>query len=148
MANQSLISVPPNVEDSLVLQRFLSRLVEQLDIVLGNRAGPAAQYVNQEDLLNQTAELEKLLQNAQEILEQALLKLIDTSETFTEEQTTRIDAVEQKNIEQDGRLNDIDIINTTQNGRLTSLENAGYITDAPSDGNIYGRKDGAWVIII
>ena len=162
MVNQSLVSVPPNVDDPLVLQRFLSRLVEQLDIVLGNRAGPTNQYVSQEELLAQANTLTSLLQDAQSSLEQALLRLDDTDELIVEELTKRITAAEQKNVEQDGRLDDIDTLNTTQNGRLdgmdtlnttqngrlTSLETAGYITDAPSDGNIYGRKDGAWVVIV
>ncbi len=162
MVNQSLVSVPPNVDDPLVLQRFLSRLVEQLDIVLGNRAGPTNQYVSQEELLAQANTLFSLLQDAQLALEQTLLRLDDTDELIVEELNKRITAVEQKNVEQDGRLDDIDTLNTTQNsrldgmdtlnttqnGRLTSLETAGYITDAPSDGNIYGRKDGAWVVIV
>ena len=31
--------------------------------------------------------------------------------------------------------------------RVTDLEDAGYITDAPSDGNKYCRKDGEWVLV-
>lgn len=37
MANQTLVQVPPNVGEVEVLKRFLRRLVEELDIVLGNR---------------------------------------------------------------------------------------------------------------
>jgi len=50
MANQSIISLPPDIEDPVVLKRFLARLVEQLDIVFGNKAGPQRQYVNQSQL--------------------------------------------------------------------------------------------------
>ena len=53
MANQSLVSVPPNVENPRVLQRFLTRLVERLDVVLGNRADEG--YVSQEQLVAQAA---------------------------------------------------------------------------------------------
>lgn len=31
--------------------------------------------------------------------------------------------------------------------RIIDLENAGFITDAPFDGEIYGRQDGAWVVV-
>jgi len=146
MANQSLVAVPPNVEEPVVLQRFLSRLVEQLDVVLGNRSGPNDQYVSQQELINSAEALAELLRTAQDSLEQALLRLDNVDELIVEELTKRIIAVEEKNVEQDGRLNDIDTLNTTQDGRLTDLESAGYLTDAPSDGNTYGRKDGAWVI--
>lgn len=162
MANQSLVSVPPNVGEPVVLQRFLSRLVEQLDVVLGNRSGPNDQYVSQQELINSAEELAQLLQTAQDSLEQALLRLDDVDELIVEELTKRIITIEEKNVEQDGRLDGIDTLNTTQNGRLdgmdtlnttqngrlTTLENAGYLTDAPSDGNVYGRKDGAWVVIV
>jgi len=50
MANQSIISLPPDIEDPVVLKRFLARLVEQLDIVFGNKAGPQRQYVDQDQL--------------------------------------------------------------------------------------------------
>lgn len=120
MANQSLISVPPNVDDPLVLQRFLSRLVEQLDIVLGNRAGPNNQYVSQEELLTQATELTKLLQDAQDSLEQVLLRLEDTDVLIVEELLQRIIAVEQKNIEQDDRLDTIAAVAVIKGLMLTS----------------------------
>jgi len=46
----------------------------------------------------------------------------------------------------DGRVttNEGDI--TSLDGRVTTLEGAGYITDAPSDGQKYVRQNGAWVI--
>lgn len=31
--------------------------------------------------------------------------------------------------------------------RLEDLENAGFITDSPHDGEIYGRQDGSWVVV-
>ena len=55
MANQSIISLPPDIEDPVVLKRFLARLVEQLDIVFGNKAGPQRQYVDQAQLNKQIA---------------------------------------------------------------------------------------------
>ena len=162
MANQSIISVPPNVEEPVVLQRFLSRLVEQLDVVLGNRAGPSNQYIDQEQLLTTASELTLLLEEARGTLEDAINQADDLSEEALLEIVQRISAVEEKNVEQDGRLDAIELKDTEQDGRLDAielkdteqdgrldtLESAGYITDAPSDGNTYGRKDGAWVIIL
>jgi hypothetical protein len=176
MANQTLISVPPNVEEPVVLRRFLSRLLEQLDVVLGNRGAETnEQYVSQQDLLASAATLTESLEVASTTLANLIDTLGDLSETEVLDLIERIVAVEEKNVEQDGRLDGMDILNTTQDGRLdgmdilnttqdgrldgmdilnttqdgrlTTLETAGYLTDAPSDGNTYGRKDGAWVII-
>ena len=36
---------------------------------------------------------------------------------------------------------------TAQNARLTAIEGAGYVNDAPADGNKYARKDHAWIPI-
>ena len=147
MANQSLVSVPPNVTEPVVLQRFLSRLVEQLDIVLGNRAGPTDEYVSQEQLLASAKELTRELENARDVLQQTITQVGNLSEEALLELTERITSVEAKNTEQDSRITAVENVNNTQNTRLDDLENAGYLTDAPSDGNTYGRKDGAWVII-
>lgn len=35
--NESIVAIPPNVEEPLVLKRFLQRLIEELDQVLGFR---------------------------------------------------------------------------------------------------------------
>lgn len=74
MPNQSLISVPPNVDDPIVLQRFLSRLVEQFDIIVGNRAGPTPVFVEQQQLLNATNELIVQLSEAKKALERAIIE--------------------------------------------------------------------------
>lgn len=74
MANHSLISVPPNVADPVVLQRFLARLVEQVDIVLGNRAGPATQYIDQQTLINTANDLILQLTEAKEELEKTIVE--------------------------------------------------------------------------
>ena len=119
MANQSLVSVPPNVEEPVVLQRFLSRLVEQLDVVLGNRAGPNDQYVSQQELLTSAEDLTQLLQTAQESLEQALLRLDDVDELIVEELTKRIVAVEEKNVEQDARLTVLEAVTPIKGAMLS-----------------------------
>lgn len=147
MANESIIAVPPNINEPIVLQRFLTRLVEQLDIVLGNRAGPNKQYTSQEQLLIESDKLSKLLEDASNSLEAAIQQVDSLSNEAILTLTERIIIIEAKDVEQDNRLDAIETLNATQNSRLDVLEAAGYITDAPSDGNTYGRKDGAWVII-
>jgi LPS O-antigen subunit length determinant protein (WzzB/FepE family) len=147
MANQSLVSVPPNVGEPVVLQRFLSRLVEQLDIVLGNRAGPKDSYVSQDELLKSAEDVVKELDNARDLLQQTIDQVGELSEEALLDLTKRINAIDAKNVEQDTEIEDIKLVDNTQNNRLTNLENAGYIADAPSDGNTYARKDGAWVTV-
>lgn len=50
MANQSIIAVPSNIEDPVILRRFLSKVVEQLDIVVGARASEARVAITQKDV--------------------------------------------------------------------------------------------------
>ena len=80
MANESLISVPPDLEDPIVLRRFLARLVEQLDIILGNRAGPTKQYTDQEELARVSKELTNALALAVTKLETALTLVNELTE--------------------------------------------------------------------
>lgn len=56
MPNQSIIAVPPNVDEPVILRRFLSLLVEQLDIVEGKRTGAENAYVEQDQLSGVTDE--------------------------------------------------------------------------------------------
>lgn len=108
MANQSLISVPPNVDEPVVLQRFLARLVEQLDIVLGNRAGPAAQYVEQQQFTEATQTLIDQLAEARRLLELALETVEEVNQAELEDILERLTAIEQKNSEQDDRLDSLE----------------------------------------
>lgn len=75
MANESLISVPPNVEDPRVLQRFLTRLVEQLDIILGRRVGVSTEYVDQAQLQKRVNELLQFIDDATVLIEQNIEEL-------------------------------------------------------------------------
>jgi len=59
MPNQTIASVPPNVEEPIVLKRFLLRLIEELDIVLGYRGDSS--YVSQSQLVNTTDPLNTTL---------------------------------------------------------------------------------------
>lgn len=147
MPNQSIISVPFNVQEPIVLTRFLTRLVEQLDIVLGKRSGENTQYVDQSQLIESANSLEKALEEAKNSLELAISQANELSEESILKLLERIETVEVKNIQQDNRLNVLEQENLQQDLRLDALENVGFITDAPSDGNTYGRLNGAWVII-
>ena len=104
MANESLISVPPDLEDPIVLRRFLARLVEQLDIVLGNRAGPTKQYADQKELAEVSKELTNALALAVTELETALELVNKLTEEEASALTNRVANVEDKNSEQDTTL--------------------------------------------
>ena len=58
--------------------------------------------------------------------------------------TTRVTAVEGVNTTQTNNIltNTGDIANL--DNRIDTIEGAGYITDAPADGTVYGRKDHTW----
>lgn len=83
MANQSLISVPTNVDDPVVLRRFLSRLVEQLDIVVGNRADNA--YVTNTDITSEADALTAALNEAENTLRTATEQLEETLSNLSED---------------------------------------------------------------
>ena len=50
MSNQSVISIPPNVEDAVVLRRVLSRIAEVLDQVVGTRESVTQGAVSRTEL--------------------------------------------------------------------------------------------------
>ncbi len=90
MANESFLSVPPNVEDPTVLRRFLSRLVEQVDISYGNRSGKDTSFVEQqqlneqsEELLEQLAEAKVELESSISIVSDAIADIIQPEVTDT-----------------------------------------------------------------
>ena len=99
MSNQSIVSVPPNIEDPVILRRFLTRVVEELDIVLGNRA--QAEYVTQESLLtaanNLTVSLEEARITLEKLIEEAEETLLLTEEALqsqVSQNTTDISTVQ------------------------------------------------------
>lgn len=55
MANESIISVPPSLDDPITLRRFLAQLVEKIDIVIGTRGND--EYVKQSELTSVTTTL-------------------------------------------------------------------------------------------
>ena len=94
MANQSLVSIPPDLEDPTVLRRFLARLVEQLDIVVGNKAAPQQQYINQKQFKQLNLELRETLAAAQSELEEILAINNNTEENNISALDNRISALE------------------------------------------------------
>lgn len=99
MANQTLAAVPPDVSDPRVLSRFLSRLLEDLDTVLGNRSNQT--YVSQEDLLAEAESLQVRLTEAATVLDETIVLteqlLVDLDDTYE----SRFAALEDKNTQQD-----------------------------------------------
>jgi len=88
MPNQTIASVPANVEEPTVLKRFLLRLIEELDIVLGYRGDSS--YVSQSQLTSATAPLEVTLSS---VSEQATANLASISDIEEQAQTT-LDAID------------------------------------------------------
>lgn len=85
MANQSIIAVPPNVENPTVLRRFLEKLVEAVDSSYGYRAGDATSFVDQEKLVEEANKLTAQLQSAADQLEEAGADLsTDFSDTIAD----------------------------------------------------------------
>ena len=62
--NESIATVPVDVKDPDTLKRFLDRLVERLDIVLGYRGGDP--YITEEDQVQTISELQQLLSELKE----------------------------------------------------------------------------------
>jgi len=92
--NESIIAVPPTVEETGQTRQFLVRLVEQIDIVLGRRGGDP--YVSASDLLKTNSELSTLEKQVLAIVESALSADSATSELIAgilEEATAQIDAL-------------------------------------------------------
>ena len=127
MANQSLVSIPPDLEDPIVLRRFLARLVEQLDIVLGNRAGPSQQYIDQSQLLSVNNELILAIEKAKIALEQSIDLTNETrAAANTDEFTQRLQSVEDKNSEQDTTLD-------TYGTKLDTIEDGATTDQTPAE---------------
>ena len=53
MANETIAQVPTDVTDPVILKRFLSRLVERLDITLGFRGDDAYAKCNDKSRFRQ-----------------------------------------------------------------------------------------------
>jgi len=67
MSKQSLSAVPPDVAKPEVLKRFLSRLIEELDIALGFRGTGKDKYVSQQELNSAAEALSSLVTGLSEV---------------------------------------------------------------------------------
>lgn len=105
MANQTIVAVPPNIENPTVLRRYLSLIVERLDVVIGARAN--AEYVSQQELIAQANEVVAQLESAQSALQTAQDRLDNLITTEVEDLLANIDSIELKNSEQDTRLDNL-----------------------------------------
>lgn len=83
--NESIAAVPTDISDPITLKRFLDRLVERLDIVLGYRGGDP--YVTSDEQVSTISELQGLL---------AQIKTSNTELTSTiEDFKSKLDEIKQ-----------------------------------------------------
>lgn len=61
MSNQSIISIPPNVEDPMVLRRVLSRMTEVIDSIAGARGSAQLNFVGRDEFSTAIDSLEQSL---------------------------------------------------------------------------------------
>lgn len=113
MANESFVAVPANIEDPVVLRRFLMRLVEQVDIAFGNRGGQDTSYVEQRALIESADSLSAAIKLAQSTLDDAIKALEDTLGNDTQDILQQLDSLS----------NDLDNLTT----RVARLEGSGAI---------------------
>ncbi|RKY53161.1 MAG: hypothetical protein DRP93_07020 [Candidatus Neomarinimicrobiota bacterium] len=94
MPNESIIAVPIDVAEPVQLRRFINKLVEELDLVLGYRG--QNKYVASSDLIGADLTLATLasgLASLEEYLE-TLTGTLTTAESSIEDNATAIAAVE------------------------------------------------------
>lgn len=148
MINESLFQVPASVEDPDVLKRFLDRLVERLDIVLGYRGdNPYAATSDLETAVSVlTAEAEQLtaqLVIETESLNQQLLILVTQLEeqlkqlvdllARVETLETEVSDILLELVSLDSRLDELETGFASVEGRLDALEASVVGLDARLD---------------
>ena len=71
MANQSLVAIPPDLSNQIVLRRVISSIVEQLDIIVGNKAViDGSAYVEQKELIERAEQLQTEIKKATDSLDE------------------------------------------------------------------------------
>lgn len=127
--NESIVAIPPNVEEPQVLTRFLQRLVEELDLVLGFRGDDA--LVKQSQLTSAASDVAATaattLSGVALALEE-LTEVVSTLEVAAEESVTDID---EELVAIKTRLDDLEVWQASatleladHEARITALENA------------------------
>lgn len=123
MINESLLQVPASVEDSAVLKRFLDRLVERLDIVLGYRGdNPYAASSDLESAVGaitaETQQLAELISKEAESLNEQLAILV---EELKEQLKQLVDLLARVDL-LEGQVSDILLELASIDTRLDALE--------------------------
>lgn len=96
MANETIAQVPADVTDPVVLKRFLSRLVERLDITLGFRGDDAyATSSTVTDLAKSTKNSVESLTSTTESTTKTVTELSTSLDTLTETVTSHTDQLGQ-----------------------------------------------------
>lgn len=123
MSNQTLLQVPTDVGDAETLKRFLDRLVERLDIILGYR-GDAA-YATEEQLTalqsqteEQTQTLAVAAEEAKVVFEQQIQQLVDELSTQLDRLEDLVARVDQLELD----VSDIHLALVSVDSRLDVLE--------------------------
>lgn len=107
--NESLAAVPSNVSDPTVLKRFLDRLVERLDVVLGYRGGDP--YVSADTQVQTLSELQDLLSQLKTTNE-------ETSKTI-EEFKSKVEEIKQS-------IEDLNKLKEYQNTSIRDLNSTAW----------------------
>ena len=110
--NESIATVPVDVKDPDTLKRFLDRLVERLDIVLGYRGGDP--YITEEDQVQTISELQQLL-------------LSELKEAIAGFQPA-IDEVSQKLSEAETKIAELGKLSSYQNTATVDLNSTAWTT--------------------
>lgn len=112
MANSSIISIPPNVDDPTVLRRVLTRITEQLDTVYGSRTSESSAYVPQSQLTQRVSELQRELSAATQSNVETTDKAVSRISRELEEIQQQLDTIEQQITDLDTRVTDIELVLT------------------------------------
>lgn len=108
VANASLISIPPNVDDPTVLRRVLTRITEQLDTVYGSRTSEDSAYVPQAQLTNSFNTLQQELAKAQQTNDEDLSAAVAKIQEQIEAINEQIQQLEQQIQQLDQRVGDLE----------------------------------------
>ncbi len=125
MSNQSILSIPPNLDDPIVLRRFLSTLTARVDQIAGNR-DPASEYALKSDTATNNAVSDLL--DSLNLTDTSLGELTEQLSTFISDNTAAIEALQ-------AELDTLIAVVSTK------------LDEAPIDGNMYVRKNAAWVVL-
>jgi len=117
--NESLVAIPPDVAEPEVLRRFLLRLVEELDSVLGFRGNDS--LVRQSDL-SQTSEGLDSARVTLSSLSEELTTLSDLVREITEESEVGADSLQAQISDLESRLSSAESTIASHTAELANHE--------------------------